>query len=102
MVMLSEAFLHYFPYKLLLRGKELPRVVAYILGVLGLMGPFTAWLWYQADFEIIQTLWIAIGSGGLIVMALYGLDHYLDLELSNMEYKEREVEHRKGEDHVTL
>ncbi len=98
MVMMAEFGLHYFPYKLLLRGKALPRVIAYTLGVTGIMSPFTAWLWYRGDFEIIQTLWAAIISGGLIVLSLHGLDHYLDLEMRDLESTERETNTRSRRD----
>lgn len=84
-VMLSEASLHYFPWKMLLRGRELPRVAAYILGILGLMCPFTAWLWTIGETEIIWVLWMVIASGGFIVIILYGLDHYLWLEMRDIE-----------------
>ncbi len=90
MVMMAEFGLHYFPWKMLLKGKELPRLFAYTLGLLGMMAPFTAWLWARGDIEIIQTLWVVIGSAGLTVFALYGLDHYLDLVMRDMEATERE------------
>lgn len=88
MVMILEACLHYFPWKMLLRGKELPRVAAYTLGVLGLMVPFTAWLWERGEMEIIRMLWMVIVAGGLMVLALYGLDHYLKLEMRDLESRE--------------
>ena len=46
-VVLAEAFLHYFRWRLILGGRELPRVAAYMLGVLGLMLPYSRWLWMQ-------------------------------------------------------
>lgn len=87
-VMLSEASLHYFPWKMLLRGKELPRVAAYILGILGLMCPFTAWLWVKEEMEVIRILWMVIASGGFTVIILYGLDRYLRLEMRDIEAEE--------------
>ena len=92
LVMMAEFCLHYLPWKMLLRGRELPRVMAYTLGMLGLMVPFTAWLWKRGEMEIIQTLWMAIIAGGLMVFALYGFDHYLELEMRNIEAGERERE----------
>lgn len=41
--------------------------------------------------EIIQTLWIVIITAGVVVFALYGFDHYLHLEMRNMEADEREA-----------
>jgi len=87
-VMISEGLLHYFPWKMLLRGRELPRVAAYTFGVLGLMAPFTAWLWERGEMEIIRMLWMVIIAGGLMVLALYGLDRYTRLEMRDLEAKE--------------
>jgi hypothetical protein len=55
-----------------------------------MMGPFTAWLWERGDVEVIQTLWTVVVSAGLMVFALYGLDHYLDLIMRDIEAGERE------------
>jgi hypothetical protein len=94
MVMMAEFGLHYFPWRVLLRGRELPRLVAYTLGLLGMMGPLTAWLWAQGEMEIIQTLWAVIVSAGVMVFALYGFDHYLDLIMKDIEAVEREAMHK--------
>ena len=95
LVMLAEGLLHYLPWKKLLKGKELPRLAAYVLGVLGLVIPFSAWLWYQGEIETIYVLWMTICAGGLMVMALYGFDHYLELEWRNTEAIERDQLLRK-------
>lgn len=95
MVMLAESLLHYFPWRTLLKGKKLPRVVAYTLGMLALMAPLSAWLWERGDREVIEAMWIVIFAGGLTVLALYGLDRYLRLELRDMESVEREALHGK-------
>lgn len=94
-VMLAEAFLHYFPWKRLLRGRDLPRPAAYVLGVLGLMLPFTAWLSEHGQFEIMKILWQVILAGGLSVLAAYGLDRYIELELRSIEAAEREAQLRE-------
>ena len=98
MVMMAEAFLHYFPWKMLLRGKELPRLAAYTLGLLGMMGPLTAWLWDRNEIEVIQTLWVVIMSAGIMVFALYGLDHYLDLIMRDIEATEERALRKHGEE----
>jgi len=90
LVVFIEAFLHYFPWRLILAGKELPRVLAYMLGVLGLMVPFSAWLFENGEWIIVRTLWLVIVSGGLSVMAAYGLDKVLDLHWRVMESDQRE------------
>ena len=94
LVMLIEALLHYFPWKLLLRGRMLPRLAAYTLGMLGLMVPFSAWLWQCGELEVMQTMWLIVSAGGLTVFGLYGLDHYLDLIMRDIEATEREQQAR--------
>ena len=98
MVMMAEFGLHYFPWKMLLRGKELPRLAAYTLGLLGMMGPLTAWLWDRNEMEVIQTLWVVIMSAGIMVFALYGLDHYLDLIMRDIEATEERALRNHGEE----
>lgn len=89
--MLSEAFLHYFPWMKLLKGKDLPRPAAYVFGVLGLMVPFTVWLLVNnKEVNIVIALWKVIVAGGVIVFALYGLDRYIELEWRDLEATERE------------
>lgn len=90
LVMITEAFLHYFPWKKLLKGRELPRLLAYIFGVLGLMVPFTVWLMDHSTSYVALTLWKVIVGGGVMVAALYGLDHYIELIWRDMEATERE------------
>jgi hypothetical protein len=95
LVMLGEALLHYFPWRTLLKGKELPRLAAYTLGLLAITVPFTGWLWQSGDLETIAVMWIVNFSAGITVLALYGLDHYLDLIMRDMEATEREQRHGK-------
>jgi hypothetical protein len=89
LVMLVEALLHYFPWRMLLKGKELPRLMAYTFGLLGMMVPLSVWLWRTGEVLVLQTLWVVIVSAGLAVFALYGLDHYLDVAMQNTEVKEQ-------------
>lgn len=89
-VILAQSALHYFPWRALLKGREIPRLGAYTVGLLGVMGPFTAWLWSQGMVECIQMLWMVIGSAGMTVFALYGLDRYMELSMRDMEAGERE------------
>lgn len=76
--------LHYFPWRLLIRRK-LPRLAAYTLGLLGIMGPFTVWLMDRGEVEIVQVLWMVIVAAGGTVFAIYGLDRYLELEKRSAE-----------------
>ena len=89
-VMITELGLHYFPWRMLLRGKKLPRLAAYTLGLLGMMVPLTIWLWQIGELEVIKALWMVIVAAGMTVFALYGLDHYLDLIMKDIESVERE------------
>lgn len=68
----------------------MPRLLAYVFGVLGLMIPFTVWLFEHGEVLVATTLWKVIVAGGLMVTALYGLDHYLELTWKDMEATERE------------
>ncbi len=96
-VALVELGLHYFPWRMLI-GRELPRLAAYTLGLLGMMVPFSVWLTDHHEAEIVHTLWVVIISAGMTVFALYGLDHYLSVWNRAHEAEERESMHRK--DHV--
>lgn len=98
LVALSEALLHYFPWRLILKGRDLPRLIAYMLGVLGLVGPFTAWLLEQGEWAITQALWMVVIFGGASVLALYGLDHVIGMEWKVKEGAEREQAIREGID----
>lgn len=101
-VAMGEALLHYVPWRLIMKGKreELPRVVAYVLGVLGMMVPFTVWLWDLGEVgevvEIIHTLWSVIGMAGLTVMFLYWFDSFLDLSMKDKEHTEEKELHAKS------
>ena len=89
-VMITELGLHYFPWRMLLKGRKLPRLAAYTLGLLGMMVPLSVWLWLSGEHEVIKALWLVIGASGLMVFALYGLDHYLELIMKDIEATERE------------
>lgn len=89
-VVITEFGLHYFPWRILLKGKELPRLAAYSLGSLGMMGPLTVWLWRIGENDVITALWAVVVAAGFTVFALYGLDHYLDLIMRDIEATERE------------
>ena len=88
-VVALEFGLHYFPWRLLIRRK-LPRLAAYTLGLLGMMGPYTVWLMDRGEVEMVQTLWMVIIAAGGTVFALYGLDRYLDNERVRAEAAQRE------------
>ena len=91
-IVLAEFGLHYFPWRMVpwLRGKELPRLPSYTLGLLGIMVPFTLWLIANNLADVAEALWIAVIAAGGTVFALYGLDHHFELEMRNVEANERE------------
>lgn len=89
MIVIAEALLHYLPWRRWL-GQDLPRLWAYMGGSLGMMVPLSLWLMDRGEFEIIQVMWIVVVSAGGTVFALYGLDHYLELERHKTESIERE------------
>ena len=62
-----------------------------MLGVCGLMIPFTAWLYERGEIEVAVRLWMVIVAGGVSVLALYGLDAIKDLYWKEREASEREA-----------
>lgn len=90
-VVFIEMFLHYFPWRLIF-GKDLPRLLAYGFGVLGLMVPFTVWLLERGNQEIAIMLWLVLSAGGLAVGALYLFDWVIIQVWSKREAEQRERE----------
>lgn len=86
-VVILEGLLHYIPWRKWL-GQDLPRLVAYVLGMLGMMVPLSLWLMDHGHIEIMQTVWMVVASAGMTVFALYGLDRYLDLERNDADSKD--------------
>ena len=75
---------HWFPWRLMLR-RDLPRVAAYILGVLALHLPLTGLYIYWASSGVdvdkhahLVALWVVTIGGGLAVLSAYGIDWLLD------------------------
>ena len=67
---------HYAPWRLVLRRK-LPRIVAYILGVLALVVPLTVLYALWAAWQAVLALWVVTLAGGAVVLACYALDDWL-------------------------
>lgn len=88
-VIAVEFGLHYFPWRKLI-GADLPRLAAYVLGLLGMMGPLSVWLIDRGEMEMASTLWFVIVAAGMTVFALYGLDHYLSVAIERIESRQRE------------
>lgn len=90
LVAFIEGFLHYVSRRELWSGKQLPRPLAYVLGTLGMMGPFTAWLMERGQVETAIMLWLVLGAGGVIVLITYLVDWIYGLVVSLRETRERE------------
>ena len=67
---------HYFPWRLVFR-KDLPRVLAYVMGVLALAAPLSGLFVVWGEFASLVSLWVVIGAGGISVMGAYGLEWLL-------------------------
>jgi uncharacterized membrane protein len=73
---LIQVCLHWFPWRPAL-GKELPRVSAYILGVAGMMIPFSVLLVVWNEWMTLIGLWVVILASGLAVVLVYAIDSLL-------------------------
>lgn len=93
---MAETILHYFPWKLILKGNDLPRPVAYIFGTLGFSLPLSAWLLFFEYPTCIYVVWIAIIAAGVTVLFLYLFDWVLRLIWKVMELEERENHAKKS------
>ncbi len=87
---LAEGFLHYFPWRLALGGRQLPRPAAYVLGVLGFAAPYAVWLWERGEVEALWALVAALAAAGGVVVGLYGVDWALRLAWERKEAVARE------------
>jgi len=73
---------HWFPWRMALR-RDLYKLAAYILGVMGLAAPLSVLFWLWAGwpdcppYAHLVALWVVIVSGGLAVMVAYGVDWLL-------------------------
>ena len=70
---------HYFPWQVLL-GRKLPRLAAYVIGVLAMVVPLSVLYGYWAmkppglSWIHLAALWSVVISGGLTVIGSYALD----------------------------
>ncbi|MFZ5856745.1 MAG: hypothetical protein ACOYZ6_07940 [Chloroflexota bacterium] len=87
-VAMAEALLHFICKQEYLLGRKLHPVIAYTLGVLAMMVPFTFWLIgldQVAKVMIALALWKTIGTAGLSVLVSYGFEAVVDLVWSKKE-----------------
>jgi L-lactate permease len=90
LVVFIESTLHYFPWRKVLQGHELPRMVAYALGVMGMMVPFSIWLIENDQWETFKVLWDVILAAGLSVLICYAIDWVIELVWKLREAGQRE------------
>lgn len=88
-VVVIELLLHYLPWRLWI-GIDLPRLVAYVLGLLGMMVPLSLWLMDHDEIVMLKTLWLVVLSAGGAVFMAYGVDRVMQIERENAEAKRRE------------
>lgn len=81
-VMLTLLAQHYFPWQMLLH-RRLPRLAAYVLGMLGVITPLSGlYLYWTVHapgwiYAHMAALWATAGMGGLAVAGAYALDALL-------------------------
>jgi hypothetical protein len=70
---------HWFRWDLWL-GKKLPRIAAYVYGLLSILGPVTVLLIFWQMWIVVWLLWICAISGGVVVIFAYLADDYAILK----------------------
>jgi hypothetical protein len=78
---------HWFPWRLML-GRDLPRLAAYVLGVLAMMGPLTGLFAHWGEMEAVIGMWAVVASGGLAVVMAHGADWVMGRLALAVELKE--------------
>lgn len=86
---LMQAVLHLFPWQMIF-PHGLPRLLAYILGVLGFLLPVSGLFVFWQEWASLAALWAAVIASGLAVLKLYGLDWILNRIRLSFESEERE------------
>lgn len=93
---LIQCVSHWFPWRAAMR-RELPRIPAYVLGMLGILLPVSG-LYWQWDVNAVGLpqhahlvgLWVCVVASGLAVMIAYGIDWLVDMLARLRESRERE------------
>ncbi|HPS41038.1 MAG TPA: hypothetical protein PK040_00440 [Anaerolineaceae bacterium] len=83
---------HYLPWQLILR-KELPKIPAYILGVLAFGIPLSVLFTVITDWtssEIVLSFWVVVISAGAGTVGCYNLDSLIHNRARADESEERE------------
>jgi hypothetical protein len=93
---MQQAIQHWFPWRLVFH-RELPRVVAYIIGTLGYLIPLTVLYvhWGQSGDVLpvwahLSALWACVVASGGMVLFVRAVDWLLDIRVSLRESRQRE------------
>jgi phosphate/sulfate permease len=84
---LIQMTLHWFPWRMVL-GKDLPRISAYVLGVLGFALPLSVLLWHWQSWLELLAVWAVVAASGVAVASAYGTDWMLDRVRRSYEHEE--------------
>lgn len=90
---MQQIIQHYFPWQMIF-GKELPRVMAYIIGTLAFMVPLTVLfvIWDQVGcyprLAHLAAVWACVAASGLAVIVVRGIDWILDRVRRSYEHEE--------------
>lgn len=91
---------HYFPWRVVLHGKRLPRIAAYTLGTLAVLLPFTYWLIKQPNclshIAAANALWVVTVVAGAACIGCYALDKALEYRSRALDAEEREARFREN------
>jgi len=84
---------HWFPWNLIpiVKGKDLPRLAAYVLGVLALAGPLTGLFLSQGNSQAVWEMWVVISAAGGATFLAWFVDWVLILIAKKTEAEEREL-----------
>ena len=70
---------HWFRWDLWL-GRELPRIAAYVYGMLSILVPVTVLLMIWQLWPVVLLLWISTVTGGIVVVIAYFTDEHAVLK----------------------
>lgn len=83
-----EALLHYWPWAKYLKGKPLPRLIAYGLGTVGILLPYTVLMIYRHSLIDHWVVWVMAAVGGITVGICYWQDHTLSAKAKLRDLKQ--------------
>jgi uncharacterized membrane protein len=93
---LIQCVSHWFPWRGALQ-RELPRIPAYILGMLGILLPVSVLYWHWdvnavglPQHAYLVGLWVCVVASGLAVLIVYWIDWLVDVLARLRESNERE------------